>query len=194
MIIAIKENERVVFGYTNRQAMTNLSLKDYIDDENVPMGFFENGCAFSFVTMNRQSDLFRYDEEFLKMEPTSKTIVREMLPYIKKKLRYVGAITDEGVWKNALVISDGEHIYGIDRELNFYEVDDYTTHSFTTDQITSCLDATEDWPAEKRIIAAVSFVEELRGEKLFPLIIMDTKDKEKKYAYGGESSEHSLSL
>lgn len=195
MIIAVKEKEGVVFGYTNRQSLASLALKDYVDEENVPMGFFKNGNAFSFSILNRQSDIFCYDEEFLKMEPTPKSIVREIIPYIKAKLIENGCANEEGSWKNALVISDGEHIYGVDTEFNFYEVEDFATHSFSSAAIKSCLDATKDMDAEKRIVCATVFLEDVYGDQLFPIAIMDVKSKERKCVYkGADTDEYSFSI
>ena len=87
MIIAIKEKDKVVIGYSNAEAWGRLCEKDYVDEENVAIRFTEDGKLFACADMNRRSDILLYDDEFLSKEITPKSIIREIIPYIKKKLK-----------------------------------------------------------------------------------------------------------
>lgn len=195
MIIAVKDKERVVFGYSNLQTMSRFSKVDYIEKENIPIKVSKNGNIFAFSMLNRESDLLLYDQAFLEMEVTPKNIVREIIPYIKKKLGEASCQIRDGEWKNAIIISNGEHVYCIDEAFEFFEAHDYNIFSYSMDAFRAVLDETADMNPEQRIINAATFVGELYCGDLFPMVIIDTKDKEIKPVYdGGLYNEHNFSL
>lgn len=192
MIIAIKESGRIVLGYSLADSWGGLSEKDYVDEENFAIKFSDTGKVFALPDMSRRSDILLYDDNFLNMEITPKNIIKEVIPYIKNKLKENDKPIDEdGCWKNALVICDGEHIYGIDPRFGFYEAEDYACHGYKVETLKSVLDETKNLSAEERIIKAVDFASRLYKESLFPLIITDTRTKQFKPIYeGGNENEH----
>jgi hypothetical protein len=133
-----------------------------------------------------------YDEELLNCEVSPKSIVKDIIPYIKERLKENDIPLDEGCWKNALVICDNEHIYDIGPKFVFREVHDFVCHGYReVDAVISALDATPSISAEQRIIKAVSFASKVYKENLFPLVITDTKDRKVKVVYEGEvKNEH----
>ena len=186
MIIAVKDKDKVVIGYTNTDCWSRLAEQDYVDEENVAIRFSENGKLFAFSAMDGVSDALCFDDEFLGLEITPQSIVREVVPYIKDKMKKLNKpINSEGSWGNALVICDDEHIYDISPKFNFCEADDYVCHGFRVDIIKSVLDSTVGMPAKERILQAVQFVSAIHKESMFPLVITDTKSKKFQYVYEG---------
>lgn len=185
MIIAIKEKDRVVVGYSNTDYWGKLAEKDYVDEENVPIKFSKDGTLFGFAKMNCQSDMFIFDDDFINQDITPKTVVKNVIPYIKKTLKKNGqALDEEGRWRNILTICNGNKIYDITTNFAFYEADDYVCHGFSVDILKSVLDGTIGMSAEERIIKATSFASKLHKEDLFPLTIVDTKTKSFKVVDG----------
>lgn len=196
MIVAIKEKDRVVIGYSLTDSWGILSEKDYVDEENIAIKFSNFGKAFALSDMSRSADILLYDDDFLNMEITAKNIVKGLIPYVKRKLKENDIpIEKDGRWKNALIICDDEHIYDIDPSFGFYEAGDYVCHGYKVETLKSVLEETKNLPAEERIINAASFASKLYKESLFPLIITDTKTKQFKPIYEGEkANEHIDSL
>lgn len=192
MIIAIKEKDKVVIGYTNLDSWGRLTNKDYVDEENLAIKFSKTGKVFACSDMNRRSDILLYDDELLNCEVSPKSIVRDIIPYIKERLNENDIPIDKGDWKNALVICDNEHIYDIGPKFAFREVHDFVCHGYReAETIISVLDATPSISAEQRIIKAVSFASKMYKENLFPIVITDTKDGKLKVVYEGEfENEH----
>lgn len=193
MIIAIKEKDKVVIGYTNLDTWGRLTNKDYVDEENLAINFSKTGKVFACSDMNRRSDILLYDDELLNLDVSPKSVVKEIIPYIKERLKENDLPIDEnGSWKNALVICDNEHIYDIGAKFAFREVHDFVCHGYReVDAIISVLDATSSMSAEQRIIKAVGFASKVYKENLFPLVITDTKDRKVKVVYEGEfENEH----
>ena len=87
MIIAIKEKDNTVVGFSNTEVLFKFTNADYIDKENLPIRFTEKGKLLGFTHMNRMSDMFLYDENFINIETNEKSIVKEFIPFIKKKLK-----------------------------------------------------------------------------------------------------------
>lgn len=189
MIIAIKEKDRVVIGYSNVDLWDRIFNEDYVDEENLAIKFSDAGKLFACMSMDRRSDMFLFDEELLNTEISPKSIIKEVIPYMKHQFKENGlSIDEEHGWANTLTICDNEHIYDIDKNFAFREVDDYVCHGFkAADIITSVLDDTTDLLAEERIIKAAEFTSNLFKESLFPLVITNTKDKQFKVVYEGEN-------
>ena len=192
MIIAIKEKDKVVIGYTNLDTWGRLTNKDYVDEENLAIKFSKTGKVFACPNMNRRSDILLYDDELLNLDVSPKSVVKEIIPYIKERLNENDIPIDKGDWKNALVICDNEHIYDIGPKFAFREVHDFVCHGYReAETIISVLDATPSISAEQRIIKAVSFASKVYKENLFPIVITDTKDGKLKVVYEGEfENEH----
>ena len=192
MIIAIKEKDKVVIGYTNLDSWGRLTNKDYVDEENLAIKFSKTGKVFACPNMNRRSDILLYDDELLNLDVSPKRIVKDIIPYIKERLKENDIPIDKGDWKNALVICDNEHIYDIGPKFAFREVHDFVCHGYReVDAVISALDATPSMSAEQRIIKAVSFASKAYKENLFPIVITDTKDGKLKVVYEGEfENEH----
>ena len=192
MIIAIKEKDKVVIGYTNLDTWGRLTNKDYVDEENLAIKFSKTGKVFACPNMNRRSDILLYDDELLNLDVSPKSVVKEIIPYIKELLNENDIPIDKGDWKNALVICDNEHIYDIGPKFAFREAQDFICHGYReAETIISVLDATPSISAEQRIIKAVSFASKIYKENLFPLVITDTKDGKLKVIYEGEfENEH----
>ena len=192
MIIAIKEKDKVVIGYTNLDFWDRLTNEDYVDEENLAIKFSKTGKVFACPNMNRRSDILLYDDELLNLDVSPKSVVKEIIPYIKERLNENDIPIDKGDWKNALVICDNEHIYDIGPKFAFREVHDFVCHGYReAETIISVLDATPSISAEQRIIKAVSFASKVYKENLFPLVITDTKDRKVKVVYEGEfENEH----
>ena len=196
MIIAIKEKGKVVIGYSNTDFWGRLTDKDYVEEENVAIKFSETGNIFAFANMDRRSDIFLYNDDFINTEVNPKTLIRTIIPYIKEKLIENDKPIDEnGNWRNALVICNKNHIYDIDPTFGFYESNDYVCHGYRVETLKSVLDATTNLPAEERIMKAVNFSNKLHKENLFPIVITDTTSKKIKCIYQGEKTdEHTDSL
>ena len=193
MIIAIKEKGKVVIGYSNTDFWCGLTDKDYVEEENVAIKFSETGNIFAFANMDRRSDIFLYNDDFLKTEVNPKTLIRTIIPYIKEKLIENGKPVDEnGNWRNALVICNKNHIYDIDPMFGFYESNDYVCHGYRVETLKSVLDETTNLPAEERIMRAVNFSNKLHKENLFPIIITDTTSKTIKCIYQGEKTDEHI--
>jgi hypothetical protein len=192
LIIAIKEKDKVVIGYTNLDSWGRLTNKDYVDEENLAIKFSKTGKVFACPNMNRRSDILLYDDELLNLDISPKSVVKEIIPYIKERLNENDIPIDKGDWKNALVICDNEHIYDIGPKFAFREAHDFVCHGYReAETIISVLDAMPSISAEQRIIKAVSFASKIYKENLFPLVITDTKDRKVKVVYEGEfENEH----
>lgn len=189
MIIVIKEQDRVVVGYSNTDYWNKLTDKDYVDEENVAIKFTDDGTIFACPMMNALSDLILYDDEILSMNVDPKNIVREIIPSVKETLSKNGKPLDkDGCWKNNLFIIRNNRAFQIDNSFRFSEIDDSSCKCSMGSVLRSVLDATQNLPAEDRILKAVNFASTLYKESLFPIVITDTKTKKFKYIYEGEKS------
>ena len=184
MIIAIKEKDKIVVGYTNADVWTALTDSDYVDLENVAIKFTENGDLYGFINMGRKSDILLYDDKFFDIEVSAKNVVREIIPYIKESLRKNDIPIEKGCWGNALIICKDNNIYDVNPYFKFKEVNDYICHGAFVGYLSSVLDNTTDLPSEERIIKAFKYTGKVNKENFFPIVITDTKSKQFKVVNG----------
>ena len=187
MIIAVKDKDRVVIACTITDAWRELADSDYVDDENLPIKITSSGKVFVCSNMNRFSDIILFDNEFLNMDVNPKNIVKEIIPYIKEKVQACNySLDNEGRWHNAMVICDNEHIYDISPSFYFKEEHDYICHGYNVENLISALDELKGLEPEERIMKALSFVCRFEKTNFFPIVIIDTKNKQFKRIYKGE--------
>lgn len=188
MIIAVKDNDRVIVGCSYSEIIISTEDGDYFNEENMPMAFLEDGKFLVMSSPFRVSDILIYDDKFLSMEVSPKAIVKDTIPYIKQALKRNNyAISKNGNWNNAVTYVDGTRIYDIDPFFGFREVDDYVCHGLDVEAVISVMDSTEGLSAEDRIIKAISFASKVKKWDLFPLIIVDTKTGEIKHVMKEET-------
>ena len=189
MIIAVKDKDRVLIGFTNVDYYGGaLCEEDYADAENVAIRFADDGSVLACADMRRESDVLLYDDRFVNgFESTAKDILRGRIPYMKALLEESGCPLEDGHWKNALVICNNERIFVVDSHFGFLEAEDFACYGGRVEVVRSVLDDTAGLPAEERILKAVNFCKELFKESFFPLVIADTKSKEWKVIREGGS-------
>ena len=194
MIIAIKEKDKIVVGYTNLDTWALFDKKDCVDPENVAIKFAENGDLYAFSSMGIRADVFLYDDNFFNIEVSAKNVVKEIIPYLKNSLSKNDIPVEKGCWENALIICKDNRIYDINPYFKFKEIDDYICHGFQTGILKSVLDETKNLPSEERIIKAIKFCGEIRNENFFPIVITDTQSKLFKVVNGEDWYEYNNSI
>ena len=190
MIIAIKDKDKVVIGFSGMGGWSGFCDADYVDEENVPIGFSKTGKVWVMPSLCRDSDAVLYDDELISQEVAPKTIITDIIPAIRKKMSHLGGLSKSGGWNQTLTICDDEHIYDINKAFSFYDADDYVCHGLYVELMRSVLDETKHLSAEERILEAFRFVGVYTRENVFPLIITDTKSKRLKKFYNQGEIKH----
>jgi len=189
LIIAIKQEDRVVVGYTTVDTWNCFTEQDSIDPENIAIKFTPSGKLIAFALPISRADIFMYDEEFDQMASTPKSIIKDMIPYIQRKLKENRKpLRKDGSWGNSVVICDNNSIYQVTPQLHFREEGDCLTISPSniTGTIKSVLDANASLPAEEQMVKVMQLVEKVHKHIMFPLVITDTKTQQFKVIYKGE--------
>ncbi|MBO7214273.1 MAG: hypothetical protein J6V66_02120 [Clostridia bacterium] len=187
MIIAIKEKDRVVVGFTNECWSGIFADKDYLDEDNIAIKFIGEDKIYAFANMNRASDILLNNQDFIDDEEVGAfDVPKYFIPFLKHQFKENGYSYKPDNWDNALVLCNNSTIYVIEPSFGFYEAEDYACHGYNTEILKSVLDETKHLPAEERIIKAVSFSTKINKCDLFPLILADTKTRKFKYILKGE--------
>lgn len=179
MIIAIKEDDRLVLGFSNRDLWLHLHDSDLTDEENVAVKYAKNGTLFACAYTDRASDLILHDPAILDAQIDVKGLVRNTVPHMKKKLEDSHCIKD-GSFRNTLTIYQNGHLYDVSPTFSVTEVDDCLCHGFNSAIAQGALDLTKEMKPEDRIITTFSFFGRETNQNMFPIIITDTKTKEMK--------------
>ena len=179
MIIAIKDKDRVVVAYSNNDILEKMEEKDSVDKENVAMRVLDNGTVFGFVKPGCRTDMFIYDDEFLSGDITPKYILREVIPYMKKKMADNNKpYTEKKGMNNAMIICTPDRIFEIGNRLTLLEKESFACVSWNYEEVLiSVLDATEGLSPRERICKTLDFVSKKYRANFYPCVITDTKSK-----------------
>ena len=188
MIIAVKDKDRVVVGSCNGDFWSGYTDKTLCDPDNVPIRFTEDGTLFACSHTDARSDLLLYNEELLQKEITPKSMEREISPFVKKTMEEAHFV-ENNHWGNALLVCRDNRLFDLSPTFTVSEVGDFACHGIKLHLLFGVLDMNADKDAEARIVEAYTFYERATGQRLFPIVISDTKTKETKIVYEGGTSK-----
>ena len=195
-MFVVKEKDRVYFAdmpiclWLFDSRMTE---KDCFDKENLHAYKVKNvkNCIVMGSPKLKEVDACRYDKELNKKikqsDFTYKDIVNSIVPAMNEAIKALYQDDKDYDWKNNFAIAKGNRAFHIIDNLA-YEIDDYEILIGAMRELASAsFESTIGRPTIERIIEAGKTVEKVYLEKVFPIVITDTKSgKMKLYNDKGE--------
>ena len=186
MYIAIKEKKKMYVAVTNSEYLVNMSAKDMLLEDNLTLWKIagRKGWYMATARCNPTTDVLRYAKGLFAKEITYQTLLAHTIPKMKQLLGERDLIKDK-YWYNELLIVNKDKAYVIDGYFCLREVVDFDVCDSRADVIRGCLEFNKNLPAKVRICEAICSVEEMRGKKHFPAILLDvaTGKKEAWWSY-----------
>ncbi len=180
MIIAVKENDRVVVASTITDSIERLSHNDFVNEDNRIIKI--NGdTIYCFSSVGRYADLFLCDDKFFEFEVTPENIVKNIIPYMYQKVKQEKELGDgrwgELDWDNTLTIIKDNRIFDITPTFYFREEPEFVCHgSGDIEYIEDSLENTRGKKAEERIRKAIDLYDNFGKSNLYPCIVVNSKD------------------
>ncbi len=178
MIITIKEKDNVVLAYSNLNIVGYFnSDDDYVEEDNMALKVNKSGQILAFANLDRISQALIYDDHFLSIEITPQSLVRQVIPYIKNKIKQCKIpLKNSTDWENSLTVITENHIYDLTPKYVFTEINDYVYHGYRG-SFKNVLEQTKNLPSRQRILNTITFCGKIDKNILFPLVITDAKTK-----------------
>jgi hypothetical protein len=181
MIIAIKRDDGVTFGVSNKAACCDMSVGDYTHTDNLTVWKVKgNSGCYAAAELDFSSQLIRAYARSLSKVQGPNDITGKVIPEIKDMLGDFGLMEAKGVWANEMMIVKDGRLYFITVHFVLEEVDDFAVVGRNSSLQKGVLEATKGQPAEERILEAYRFMEKARGRNYFPVVLFDTKTGRKK--------------
>lgn len=182
MLIAIKDDKEIKIGMTIKESYVNMEDADIFQKENVPYWTIKDKgiCHIFADTLSFSVDLLRYKEDIFKDITDGMSIIKNVIPKIRKVLDEYLCYSGKNAWNNQLLIVKNKKMFLIDTNLIVIEVDnqiatDYEPYALGT------LEEYKDLEKDKRIIESYKIIEKMRNCKLFPIMLIDPKKEKIEY-------------
>ena len=179
MLIAIKENDRVVVASLITDKLKRMSCNDFVNVDN-RIVTIKDDTVYCFAMAGRYADMFLCDDKFFEFEVTPESIVKNFIPYmyqrIKQEKKLENTKWDDPNWENALVIVKGNRIFLVTPKFYFKEESEFICSGWDTDYIYGSLEATRGEKTEDRIRKAIELYECADRSNLYPFVVVDSSD------------------
>ena len=184
MIVAIKEEDKVVLGVGITDGSVDMTETDLALDENQPFWKVkgEKDCYVCTEDLTYATELLRYSDYVFRGITDGKSIIENVLPKIKELLSKHDRLLKDKEWHNQMLIVKGNKIFTISNFLCVSEVDEHVALGYAR-YIQGALDSTIDIEPVERILQSVRNTARLLNKALFPITVFDTKSKRKKVYY-----------
>ncbi len=169
MIIGIKDNDRIVLGWSD-WSDSSIFDNDKVLDDNLPFRIIKDkGIIIGCGKTKYDADIILSNETVMnecnKEELTYEGVINNIAPLLGGSVR----------WENSLSIAQGDKLFDISPTEYALDVTDYVVHGYYTDYAKSRLMCNMHKTAEDRIIDAFQFRGKMVGERVLPIVIVDTK-------------------
>lgn len=178
MIIAIKEEDKVVLAYSSFDGLFPVTCNDMANCENVGLWKVKGnphtvmGCVFP----SAESDAFRYEEKIFKGEINYDNLTDEIVPSMEefaKDKEYIG--DDKGRYEEFLIVQKGR-LFHISSEHVITEIDSSVVISLVGGELAmGVLYATEGEQTLDRIRKIFEFTAHEKQYECYPISVMDTR-------------------
>ncbi len=179
MLIAIKENDRVVVASLITDSLKRLTHNDFVNEDNRIVAI-KDDIVYCFAMAGRYADMFLCDDKFFEFEVTPESIVKNFIPYmfqrIKREKGLENSKWDDPNWENALVIVKDNRIFLITQTFYFKEESEFICGGWDTVYIYGSLEATRGEKAEERMRKAIALYENSDRSNLYPFVVVDSSD------------------
>lgn len=185
MVVAIKDNGRILLGVTVADISRYISDNDLINEENLPYfkvrGEADCVVCYAGAGLEVEMDVLKFNDKIFRGITDAKSILQDVVPEIKELISPYKGINKEGHMKDSVYIVKGDRLFEITRHFIVHEVD-YLAMGYE-DVVIGILETVEGLSGEEKLLAVARGIYKLCTKKTFPFIIFDTKTKKRKVFY-----------
>ena len=184
MLIAIKKDDTIAVGASCADIYTDFTSQTCILDENVPFWKVrgEKDCYIASSSLEFAVDLMRYNNNIFKGITDAKSIISNVVPKMKDMLGFFDLIDEEGSWNELLLVIKGDKMFLINSYFFVEEIEMFGEVQGKRQFFSGAFEKASGEPVQDVVSMARAF-NALKGDKVFPLTVFDTKTKKKKVFY-----------
>ena len=189
MVIALKENDKVYAAVSANAALVNMSRKDMVLDDNLPIWKIpgHKGWYVMCTKLLPMVDVLRYTDGLFAKEITHQSLIRYTIPRMKEVLGERGLIKEKN-WANTALIFSAEKAYVLDAYFCLSELYEMETNGVQFEITRGSLEFTKGLPPKVRLREAFVAVNESRGKDVFPVVCMDAESGKKEIWWSYEDA------
>lgn len=184
MIIALKDKDSIWIGVSTEKSYGGIHTNDTIHEDNLNMWRMEGApdCIIASLHVGGiDLDRLRYTTDIgLSFELNQKNLIANVIPRLKDLFHECGMFDGRESWQT-FVIAKENRAFMISPTFECTEIEDFDIFGKRDAENVGygAMLVHNDLPPEERIAEAVRVVEKARGAKHFPVVIMNTKEKDR---------------
>ena len=179
MIVGIKENDRVVLGWSD-WILPEVNDKDKVLKDNLPFKVVkEKGIVVCSYWRLPDTDIFFADEKLMKEitkdEVTYERMINDVVPLLEKIATENDLFDEDGKLNNCFTVAQTDKLYDVMSTEYVRDVTDFFVHGSSVDYMKGSLAYSRGRPAEERIEEGFRFHAKMMNERVFPIVLINTK-------------------
>ena len=183
MIIARKQNDKIVVGLTVADSLIDMTERDLSLPENVPFWKVKGvkNCYVFAEDATFATDLLRYNDYVFKNITDGNSIISEVIPKMKELLDRNNQIVDSE-WGSQLLIIKDNKMFTIGHSFVVTEINELVGLGYEP-YLLGGLDRFSDKPIEESILLSLRSLNRMNNRNFFPLVLFDSKTKKRKVVF-----------
>ena len=185
MIITIKDKDSVWVGVSIDNTYSSIHSDDIINEDNLKMWRTSGAIMASYKADGIDIDRIRYQKHLgLSGKVDHKSLITNTIPKLKRVFEETGMMDGTSSW-HALVVAKEDRAFEIGPTFVCSEIEDFevTGNRRRSEGALGSLMCNQDQPPVERIAKAFRDVEVIESEIQFPVVIMNTKMKDRIVIY-----------
>ena len=186
MIAAVKREDKITVGISICDTSIDMAEKDLVIEENIPFWKVkgEKECYVFASCATYSTELLRFSDYVFRGITDCRSVLEKVVPKMRNLLGRFERLKNDKSWNNEMIIIKGNKLFSIDSYFCVSEIDAIESFGFSEEYyIKGGLEATKDLDSTESILMATRNTERMLNNKLFPMIIFDSKTKRKKIYY-----------
>ncbi len=176
MIIAVRDNDKIVFASCQNRAWGNgVDYESMFREDNFNVWRTVNpkNAIVAFNGLPLGADILRYDADVFDGEPTFEHVVKDIVPRVCDKFSRYYLLDESGKGGAEIVLAQGNKMFLIDSDWACNEVGEFCIlgNRFESDVAHASLERTRGLPTIERLKQAFSDLNIIRREQNFVLTI-----------------------
>ena len=186
MTITLKDDKSVWVAVGAAGVLIGSHVDDLIDEDNLNLWRVDGArnCIMSSVRAGGiDIDRIRYENDLGLSKPlTYRNMILKTIPKIKDVFEACNMLEDKESWQTLIIAKDDKAFF-IRQTFTCCEIEDFNVHGNGEDIACGAMMYYKDLPPVERIVKSFRALENMKRNKQFPVVIMNTMTKDRIVIY-----------
>lgn len=184
MVVAMKNDDRIVVGITMCDTFIDMSTRDLALAENIPFWKVKGtkDCYVFAENLTFSVDLLRFNDGIFKNVTDGNSVITGVVPKMKELFGKYSRVIGKDEWDSQLLIVKGNKMFTIGHYFTVSEIDEFAGLEYEP-YLLGGLEESKGKDLKESVLFAVRNLNRMRSRNFFPLMLFDSKTKKRKIVF-----------